>query len=248
MEPNLLEQLLKKLRLEKTQVPDLEIWQEFLREIERTNTDTKNELALLERSNTSSSKEMQELYDDLKQTSEMQYRLIFEGVQDAILVLASDGMILDCNSRANEMFGRDKDAMQGKNLTSLVSPEFSDVVMEELRARDLTDSPYEALGVRLDGEHFPVEITARHQTLNDIYVILVVIRDITERRHGEEALRESEAKFRNLAEKSPSMIFINKDGRIVYANEACVEIMGYSREDLYHEDFNFLQLIAPEDQ
>lgn len=248
MEPNLLEQLLKKLQLESTQVPDLEIWQEFLREIERTYSDKENELALLERSNTSSSKEMQELYDDLKQTSEMQYRLIFEGVQDAILVLASDGMILDCNSRSNEMFGWDKDALHGKNLTSLVSSEFSDVVMEELRARDLTDSPYEALGVRLDGEHFPVEITARHQTLNDIYVILVVIRDISERKHGEEALRESEAKFRNLAEKSPSMIFINKDGRIVYANEACVKIMGYSREDLYHEDFNFLQLIAPEDQ
>ncbi len=248
MEPNLLEQLLKKLQLERTRVPDLEIWQEFLREIERTYSDKKNELALLERSNSSSSKELQELYDDLKQTSEMQYRLIFEGVQDAILVLASDGMILDCNSRSNEMFGRDKVAMQGKNLASLLSPEFSDVVMEELRARDLTDSPYEALGVRLDGEHFPVEITARHQTLNDIYVILVVIRDISERKHGEEALRESEAKFRNLAEKSPSMIFINKDGRIVYANEACVEIMGYSREELYQEDFNFLQLIAPEDQ
>ena len=248
MEPNLLEQLLKKLQLERTRVPDLEIWQEFLREIERTYSDKKNELALLERSNSSSSKELQELYDDLKQTSELQYRLIFEGVQDAILVLASDGMILDCNSRSNEMFGRDKVAMQGKNLASLLSPEFSDVVMEELRARDLTDSPYEALGVRLDGEHFPVEITARHQTLNDIYVILVVIRDISERKHGEEALRESEAKFRNLAEKSPSMIFINKDGRIVYANEACVEIMGYSREELYQEDFNFLQLIAPEDQ
>jgi len=146
------------------------------------------------------------------------------------------------------MFGWDKEALPGKNLTSLVSPEYSDVVMEELRARDLTDSPYEAIGLHSNGEQFPVEITARHQTLNDIYVILVVVRDISERKHGEEALRESEAKFRNLAEKSPSMIFINKDGRVVYANEACVEIMGYSREDLYHEDFNFLQLIAPEDQ
>jgi PAS domain S-box-containing protein len=248
MEPNLLEQHLKKLQLKSSQVPDLESWQGFLQEIERTYSDTENELALLERSSTSSSKEMQELYDELKQTSEMQYRLIFEGVQDAILVLASDGMILDCNSRSNEMFGWDKEALPGKNLTSLVSPEYSDVVMEELRARDLTDSPYEAIGLHSNGEQFPVEITARHQTLNDIYVILVVVRDISERKHGEEALRESEAKFRNLAEKSPSMIFINKDGRIVYANEACVEIMGYSRDDLYHEDFNFLQLIAPEDQ
>ncbi len=64
MEPNLLELLLKKFRLERTQVPDLEIWQEFLREIERTNTDTTIDLAHLELTNTSSTKEMQELYDD----------------------------------------------------------------------------------------------------------------------------------------------------------------------------------------
>jgi len=248
MEPNLLEQQLKKLRLENDLVPDIEKWQKFLREIERTYSDAENEQTLLERSNTSSSKEMRELYDDLKQTSEMQYRLIFEGVQDGILVLASDGMILDCNTRSNEMFGWDKQALQGKNLSGLVAPEFSDVVMEELRARELTDSPYEALGLHSSGERFPVEITARHQTLNEIYVIMVVVRDISERKLGEEALRESEAKFRDLAEKSPSMIFINKDGRIVYANEACVEIMGYSRDDLYHEEFNFLQLIAPEYQ
>jgi len=42
----------------------------------------------------------------------------------------------------------------------------------------------------------------------------------------EEALRESEKKFRALAEQSPNMIFINKKGRVVYANQKCEEIMG----------------------
>jgi PAS domain S-box-containing protein len=62
----------------------------------------------------------------------------------------------------------------------------------------------------------------------------------------EEARRESEEKFRNLAEQSPNMIFINKKGRVVYANQKCEEIMGYKREEFYSPDFNFLTLMAPE--
>jgi PAS domain S-box-containing protein len=70
--------------------------------------------------------------------------------------------------------------------------------------------------------------------------------EIAERRLAEQVLRESEEKFRNLAEQSPNMIFINRGGRVVYANRRCEEIMGYSREEFYTEDFDFLKLIAPD--
>jgi len=70
--------------------------------------------------------------------------------------------------------------------------------------------------------------------------------DITERKKVGEALRESEEKFRNLAEKSPNMIFINKRGRMVYANEKCEEIMGYSKEEFYSSGFDFTRLSPPE--
>ena len=74
-----------------------------------------------------------------------------------------------------------------------------------------------------------------------------VARELSERRNAEQGLRESEEKFRNLAEQSPSMIFINSRGRVVYANRKCEEVMGYSREEFYDEDFDFLGLIDPED-
>ncbi len=73
-----------------------------------------------------------------------------------------------------------------------------------------------------------------------------VVQDITERKIAEIALKESERKFKHLAEKSPNMIFINKRGRVVYANEKCEEIMGYSRDEFYSSNFDFLTLIAPE--
>lgn len=65
-----------------------------------------------------------------------------------------------------------------------------------------------------------------------------------------EALRKeaglSEEKFRILAEESPNMIFINKEGRIVYANKKCVEVMGYTIEEFYNPEFSFLNLIGQE--
>ncbi len=70
--------------------------------------------------------------------------------------------------------------------------------------------------------------------------------EIGERRLAEQVLRESEEKFRNLAEQSPNMIFINRGGRVVYANRRCEELMGYTREEFYAPAFDFQVLIAPE--
>ena len=75
------------------------------------------------------------------------------------------------------------------------------------------------------------------------------LREVEERRQHRRAetfLYESERTFFTLAEESPNMIFINKGGKIVYANRKCEETMGYSREEFYAPDFNFLTLIAPE--
>ncbi|OGW43788.1 MAG: hypothetical protein A2Y66_04660 [Nitrospirae bacterium RBG_13_41_22] len=71
-------------------------------------------------------------------------------------------------------------------------------------------------------------------------------REIIEHKQAEEVLRESEEKFRSLAEQLPNMIFINKKGKIVYVNRICEEIMGYKKEEFYSPDFDFLNLIAPE--
>jgi PAS domain S-box-containing protein len=72
------------------------------------------------------------------------------------------------------------------------------------------------------------------------------IRRVVARERTEKALKESEETWRGLAEKSPNMIFVNRGDRIVYANEKCVEIAGYTREKLYSPSFDFFELIAPE--
>lgn len=76
--------------------------------------------------------------------------------------------------------------------------------------------------------------------------LLGVNIDITRHKQAEEALRESEEKFRLFTEQSPSMIFINKRGRVVYCNKKCEEIMGYSKEEFCSIDFDFFDLISEE--
>jgi len=76
--------------------------------------------------------------------------------------------------------------------------------------------------------------------------LVLTLADVTERKQAEEALRESEEKFRSLAEQSPNMIFINKKGKVVYANKKCEELLGYKREELCSEDFDFRTLVEPE--
>ncbi|MBW2129529.1 MAG: PAS domain S-box protein [Deltaproteobacteria bacterium] len=61
-----------------------------------------------------------------------------------------------------------------------------------------------------------------------------------------EALRESEEKFQAFTEESPNMIFINKAGRIVYANKTCERRMGYEKSEFIDPNFDFRCLIAPE--
>ena len=76
--------------------------------------------------------------------------------------------------------------------------------------------------------------------------IVGIGRDITMRKQAEEKRKESEQLFTYLAEFSPNMIFINVKGKVVYANRICEELMGYSREEFYSPDFDFMSFIAPE--
>lgn len=105
---------------------------------------------------------------------------------------------------------------------------------------------FESKHRKKDGTIFPVEITVNYLEYGGKEFNCAYARDISERRKAEEALKESEEKFRSLAEQSPNMIFINKKGAVLYANEECEKIMGYTREEFYSPGFGFFALIAPE--
>ncbi len=94
--------------------------------------------------------------------------------------------------------------------------------------------------------YFEIKTSVLKDPAGNITAGIEAVRDITSRVRMAEALKESEEQFRSLAEQSPNMIFIYKRDRIVYANEKCEKVTGYSREELYASDFDFRSLIAPD--
>ena len=99
-----------------------------------------------------------------------------------------------------------------------------------------------------NGRMFFVEITTSplRDEAGNIYAGVELVRDVTERRMLNEALKESEEKFRILVEGAPIGVFIIQDGKIVYANPRISDISGYSADELYNA--SPLEVIAPEDR
>lgn len=177
--------------------------------------------------------------------SKEKYRNLFHHSNDAIFVHDLDGNIVDVNRRALDFFGYDEPEIFSLNISGLhpaYAREKSKWAFERI-SRDGHVS-FEIDFTRKNGEIFPAEVSSNILEIGGKKVIQKVIRDITERKNEEHRLRESEEKFRTLAEKLPNMVFINKGGRVVYTNERCSEVTGYTREEFYSSDFDFRSLVA----
>ncbi len=179
--------------------------------------------------------------------SEEEFRNIIEHGNDSILFL-QNGKIIYSNSKISEMFGYAMKEVKGKSFLDFIAPEDKKKAWESYTRRirgDKVPEKYELTLLAKDGRKVNVEISASLFTYHGDIANMAIIRDITERKQAIEVLQESEAKFKNLAEQSPNMIFINQNGHIVYANKKCEDVIGYTKEALYSPDFNFLTLIAP---
>ncbi|NIQ39845.1 MAG: PAS domain S-box protein [Proteobacteria bacterium] len=179
--------------------------------------------------------------------SEAKYRELFAAESDGIMILDVDSnQFTDVNDAALRLYGYTRDEFSKIKPTDLsAEPEKSRAAIEGAIAGKIDRVPLR-YHKKKDGTVFLVEISFKVFALKNRKMICALMRDITERERREQALRESEEKFRNLAEQSPNMIFINQKGRVVYANEKCEEMMGYRRDEFCSPDFDFLSLIAPE--
>ncbi|TFH33901.1 MAG: PAS domain S-box protein, partial [Anaerolineales bacterium] len=249
MTHRLLQRQLRNLKIHLEHPPDEQSWPNFLERVERSYEEADNDRYLLERSLAISSREMQELYENLKNASEERYRVIFEGVHDAIFVETSQGEILDCNSRACEMFGLDRDQLLSKHVTDLVPTGQANFIRSVLAKPDLPTSPLLTENMRANGDLFPVEVTLRKQILTDQEVILAVVRDISERKTAEKAVRESEARYQAIVEDQTE--YINRytpEGVITFVNAAYARLHQSTAEAMIGQKHStFIQTSALEE-
>jgi PAS domain S-box-containing protein len=155
--------------------------------------------------------------------------------------------LLYCNLTLADMLGYVPDEFEEKFLDQFLEPSEISYLRENINLmKKGIPTKYEVSMRRKDGTHRTMLFSSVPRFVADGSYdgALSIIIDITDRKQAEDALRKSEEKFRTLAEQSPNMIFINSSGRVVYANPLCEKIMGYSREEFYAPDFDFMNLIA----
>ncbi len=129
-----------------------------------------------------------------------------------------------------------------------VHPDYRKAVKERINqtGKEGKDVPIiEEKFIRLDGSVIDVDVKAIPITYRGERGALVIIRDITERKRTEEALRQSEEKYHILIDNIQDGVFIIQDGKIQFANEAFARVGGYMVEEIIGKDIGVL--IAPED-
>jgi len=179
--------------------------------------------------------------------SEKTYRGLFDNSTDAIYVQDEKGRFVDVNRAVENMYGYPREFFIGKTPEPLSAPGRNDLVKisdQIKKAFDGEPQQFEFWAKRSNGDVFPKIVRLHKGTYFGQDVIFAFALDITDRKLAERELKESEEKFRILAEKSPNMIFINVNGKVVYVNNKCEEIMGYSKNEFYATDFDFMTIIS----
>jgi len=188
---------------------------------------------------------------DLKQVeeelrkSEERFRLLSEATFEAIGI-HDEGVLIEANEQLYDMFGYEPNELLGKNAIPLiVAPEFTGVVKSYIASGDL--GPYEVMGLKKDGTKFPIEVRVRLMESNGRTLRISAIRDLTARRAGEKALRDSEFRYHTLFQSVPVGIGLASfDGRVLKYNNTILAITGYSGKDM--EQFNVRELYSNNDE
>jgi PAS domain S-box-containing protein len=171
--------------------------------------------------------------------SEQRFRGIFEGSPDAIFVQDLNGTVLDINPAAGRLHGMTREELIGKNVSDLVPPHLREAVVQEFKAvGEGRLQQLEGVGWTHDGRAVPVEIRASRINYAGQAALLLHVRDTTDRKLAEAALRSSEMLFHSVWENSvDGMRLTDENGTIVAVNEAFCKLVGMRREELEGNPF-----------
>jgi PAS domain S-box-containing protein len=159
---------------------------------------------------------------------------IVGSAMDAIIAVDAERRILLFNAAAEKMFGCTKDEAIGTVIDRFIPQLFRSEHIGHMRGFGKSAGPTGDLGspatrwaVRTNGQEFPMEASITHLESDGEKLFTIIIRDITERRRAEEAIRESEERFRLVANTAPVMIWMSgTDRKCNYFNQPWLDFTG----------------------
>ena len=189
--------------------------------------------------------------EELLTDSELRYRTLVEESFDGIFIQKGPKIVF-ANKLLHDMLGYDQGELLGLDHWRVYHPEYQNITRERAQARmrgEMVPSQYEVKLQRSDGSWFYGEVSARAVIFGSESGVQVWVKDITERKRAEAAIRESEEKYRLLVESANDAIFIVQDGFVKFHNKKTEDLTGYPSEELanipfvtlyHHEDRNMV--------
>jgi PAS domain S-box-containing protein len=167
---------------------------------------------------------------------EEEYRMAVELSNDGVAWIEGTKIVF-LNRKAYEIFGYDlQDKLIGKSILSFIHPNDRKRVMERALRRqrgEAAPAKYELKGLRKDGQPVCMEISIALANNQGKAVTLIFVRDSTERKQTEAALRESQERYRTILETIADGYYeVDLTGRLTFFNDAMARINGYARDEM----------------
>jgi PAS domain S-box-containing protein len=184
--------------------------------------------------------------------SEARNQAMLKAIPDLMFLLSKDGVYLDCHAKDPHTPLIPQEQFLGKNMREVLPPDLADRFARSFEETLQSGGPgiiEYSLPTHGEDRYYEARIVSCERDK-----VLSVVRDITERKRVEEALRESEERFRQLAENIGAAFFITEGfsatspGQVLYVSPAYEKIWGRSRASLYHGTRSWLEAIHPEDR
>ncbi len=185
--------------------------------------------------------------------SEERYRSVVETAKDAIVSTDSENRIIFWNREAQSMFGYSDEEIVGKPLTLIIPAGFREEhergVAKIAEGGDLRyeGAAREGFGLRKDKTEFPIEFSVKAWKTAEGTFFTAIFRDVTERKHSEEALAKSEERYRLISESANDLITLNDESmKFLYHNVAVERILGFTSDEISKS--SVLKLVHPDDR
>ncbi len=165
--------------------------------------------------------------------------VLLDTAPDSIVVVNSDGHIVLANARVENMFGYSQEELLGQPIEILLPERFRKIHPQHHEGYFAAPhirpmgTGLDLVGRRKDGSEFPVDVTLGPLKTEEGLLVISVIRDITERKHAEETLRESEEKYRTIIQTIEDGYYeVDIAGNFTFHNDSLCRILGYSPSEL----------------
>jgi PAS domain S-box-containing protein len=173
------------------------------------------------------------------------FELLSEHSRDIILFMRRDnGALLEVNAAALKAYGYSREELLGLTIADLRAPETQGLTAAQMEQADREGILFETIHRRKNGSTFPVEVSSQGATIGDLRTLISIVRDITQRKQAEEALRNSQAQVTGIFNSAmDAIISVDADQRIVIFNPAAEGMFRYSQSEVIGQP---LDLFLPE--